>query len=788
MINRTGAMLLMSALLTAVTVLGQTKDPKDQGLADTVRMEITLRPDANTHQLNVTMELYLFNDVQNVGSASIGFKWINDNLQMTSGAFSATGMAAFDFLRFVYRNNKIDSTNKYDRFQFTGSRLAGTGLVASMTAKNVATYQFTLSNWTVFDSLVVDTAQVFGALLSFVDFSNVEYRPRWAGRVVVYDAHRPILSNLVLSEDTLRFQATQGLTNPPSQTFRITSDREPLAFDLVENVPWLLKSPSSGTTPQDVIISINTSSLTAGVYFDSVRVESAGASNSPQFLYVRLQIDPQSPTIGVNRTSFVFNALAGGAYPPPQHLTISNAGQSTLHWSVAKTQSWLALNPLSGTDSGVVTLNINTTGLSFGQYYDTVDVSDPAATNTPVRIPVRLSVASDLPVIVIDSIPNFWPVNWITEGPMFTRSFGVRNGGPGAMDFWVESHSSRIVNMTPDTSSAPDSVALLYYVLLNEPGKDPIILPAIVHDTVWVYSLSAINSPVAVDCQLRLVDEAAVIGLSTTSLEFNVYECWQGYGQSLPSAQFTVQNIGNDNPMAISVVYNSERFQVVGAGVRHDAPYTYQVNALLPNIPSGVYYDTIWVTSVWALNKPQPVQVKFNYLPAPHAPQILVPNTPLNFVYQEESGPQIYNGMNIYNLYPGCMGWRITENINWLTPQVVEGAVPSPSPLLIDPVGYTLGEYRDTLSILSPLASNTPLRVPLALQVWKLRGDVNWNGRITLQDITWMIDYVFNQKHPPQPALEVGDVDCDGSVNVGDIILVIEYLFENFQPLCGNPY
>ena len=787
MINRTGAILLMSALLTAVTALGQ-QDPKDKGLADTVRMDITVRPDANTNQLNVTMQLYVFNDVQRIGNASLGFKWINDNLQMTEGAFSATGLAAFDFLRLVYRNDNIDSTNMYDRFQFTGARMGGTGLIPSMTPKHVATYQFTLSSWTVFDSLVVDTARVFGALLSLVDYSNVEYRPIWAGRVVVYDANRPILSNLILSEDTLRFQSIQGLSNPPSQTFRITSDRNPLVFNLVENVPWLLKSPSTGTTPQDVTVSINTSGLAAGTYFDSLRVESAGASNSPQFLYVGLQIDPQAPTIGVNRTSFFFNALAGGSNPAPQYLTVFNAGQSNLHWSVAKTQSWLALDPTSGTDSGVVTLSINTAGLSFGQFYDTLEVSDPAATNSPVRIPVRLSVASDLPVIVIDSIPNFWPVNWITEGPMFTRSFGVRNGGPGDLDFWVESHSSRILNITPDTSSAPDSVTLLYYVLLNEPGKDPVIMPAIVYDTVWVYSLNAINSPVAVECRIRLVEEAAVIELSTPSLEFNVYECWQGYGQSLPTAQFTVRNVGGDNPLVVRAVYDPERFQVVGGEVRHEAPFTYQVNALLPNIPTGTYYDTIWVTSEWALNKPQPVQVRFNYLPAPQGPEILVPNTPLNIAYQEDSGPQIYNGMHIYNLYPGCMNWQISEDISWLTPQVLQGAVPSPSPLLIDPVGMMMGEHRDTLLIHSPTASNTPLHVPVALQVWSLRGDVNWNGRITIQDIAWMIDYVFNQNHPPQPTLEVGDVDCDGNVNVGDIILVIEYLFENFQPLCGNPY
>ncbi|MEW5795685.1 MAG: dockerin type I domain-containing protein [Candidatus Zixiibacteriota bacterium] len=786
MFTKIGAALLVWSLALSATVTGQGQDPKDQGLADTVRIDISLRPDANTNQLNVTIDLYLFNDVQNLSSVAIGFKWINDQLTMTNAAFTPLGQSAFDFIRFLYRNNNKDSTNKYDRFQFTGTRLAGTGLLASMTAKHVARYDCVLSSWTVFDSLVVDTAQVFGAGLEFVDFSNVEYRPRWAGRVVVYDANRPVLSNLLLSEDTLRFEATQGLGNPPPQVVEVTSDQLPLAFNVVESIPWLLKSPSSGTTPQPVTISITTTGLVADTYFDSVRFESAGASNSPQFLYVELVVNPQQPAIGVDKTIFFFNAIVGGANPPNQTLGITNTGQSTLNWSVTNSEAWLSLNPPSGVNAGTVTLSVNTTGLSFGQYSDTIVVSDPAATNSPVKVPVRLSMASDLPILVIDSIPNYWPVDWAVEGPMFIRSFGVRNGGPGSLNFWVETSSPNILNVTPDTSSAPDSVSLLFYFPTN-PGPDPLI-PDLIIDTVWVYSNEAINSPVMVECWLRFPVGPAVIGLSTDAIEFNVYECYQGYGNSLPTSEFTVTNDGYDEPMAIEIVYNSERFQIIGAETRRNAPYTYQVNAKLPDVPTGTYTDTIWVTSLWAMNKPQMVVVTFNFLPTPQPPTIFVPGTPLKIAYQEDSGPQLYEGLQIANVNPGCMNWEISENLSWLTPVTTQGAVPDESPLLIDATGYTLGEYAVNISILSPSASNNPLVVPLLLQVWKLRGDVNWNGEITVQDVAWMIDYLFELEHAPMPVTMVGDVDCDGNINIGDIAAIIDYLYVDLVPLCSNPY
>ena len=199
------------------------KDPNDQGAADTVRMNFALLPDANTHQLNVTMDLYFFNDVQNLSSATIGFHWINDNLVMTEAVPSPASQTAFNFILYLYRNNDIDSTNLYDQFQFTSARISGPGLVAGPTAKIVASYQFTLSDWDVLDSLVLDTMRVLGARYVFGDRDNNEYRPYWDERIVIYDANRPILSNIVLSEDTLRFQATEGQSNPPPQTIQITS-------------------------------------------------------------------------------------------------------------------------------------------------------------------------------------------------------------------------------------------------------------------------------------------------------------------------------------------------------------------------------------------------------------------------------------------------------------------------------------------------------------------------------------------------------------------------------------
>ena len=795
MITRLLAALSIVVLLAATSSRAQfVQDPKDQGAADTVRMTLTLLPDANTHQLNVTMDLYIFNDVQNLGSAALGFRWINDNLLMTNASPSPAAQTAFNFFLYFYRNDDIDSTNKFDQFQFTAARMSGSGLVAGATAKRVASYQFTLSDWDVLDSLVIDSQRVLGARFVFGDRNNVEYRPYWTGKIVIYDAHRPILSNLVLSEDTLRFQATEGQGNPPPQSIQITSDRDPLAFSLVENVSWLLKSPSSGTTPQGVSVSVTTIGLGVGSRFDSIRVESPNAVNSPQFLYVRLVVSPPPPAIKVAPAWLVFNTLVGGSAPPSQVLRITNTGGSVLNWHVARKSSWLGLNPSDGTDGDSTLVSASTFGLAYGDYYDTISVSDPQASNSPVLVPVHLSVASDLPMIVVrDALTQV--VTYPNGPPSNPVTFEILNSGGGALDFAVEKWSAKFENMpeqymtplysidsiVPRSGTAP-SIVRVYFDLRK------VAYGMFLIDTLRVTSASAVNSPVQVVIQQRFVLEPAIISVPSEPVVLTVYECSQGYGNDMPTTSFEVQNVGGDNPMRVVLQYESELFEVIDPEFIGNAPQTVNLRALPVARPLGVYYDTILVTSPWAANKPQAVVIAYDFRAGDETPEIVVQPTQFVIPYQSDSGPMSFGDLHIFNVHGGCMPWTITGTPEWLTPLTSGGDVPVTVPMLVEASGYDIGEYHGNVSVSAPSAGNNPLSVGCVLKVWKLRGDVNWNGRISVQDIACMIDYVFEQRHAPQPTLSVGDVNCDSVVNAADIVLTIQYLFETLEPLCGNPY
>jgi hypothetical protein len=239
--------------------------------------------------------------------------------------------------------------------------------------------------------------------------------------------------------------------------------------------------------------------------------------------------------------------------------------------------------------------------------------------------------------------------------------------------------------------------------------------------------------------------------------------------------------------MFIELSYESDIFKVLWDDFDF-APATIRVAGLRPDLPIGTYYDTLEVSARWAENKPQLVFIQVNYLAGIEPAEIIAMPSTIAVPYLKDSGPLLYEELEIFNVHGGCMAWTLEESLDWLSAVTPSGEVPGASSLLIDPAGYSIGEYPGVIQVTSPSATNSPFEIDMTLQVWKLHGDVNWDGNLTPQDIALMIDYIFNGQHPPQPTVAVGDVNCDEQVNITDIALMIESFYETLVPLCGNPY
>ena len=73
-------------------------------------------------------------------------------------------------------------------------------------------------------------------------------------------------------------------------------------------------------------------------------------------------------------------------------------------------------------------------------------------------------------------------------------------------------------------------------------------------------------------------------------------------------------------------------------------------------------------------------------------------------------------------------------------------------------------------------AGATDTLVTYSLIVSYLRGDLDNNSKFTMNDIAYLISYLFRDGPSPDVA-ETADVDADGSVNIGDVSYLIYYVY-----------
>jgi hypothetical protein len=103
-----------------------------------------------------------------------------------------------------------------------------------------------------------------------------------------------------------------------------------------------------------------------------------------------------SPYIELSAAEFVFAADFNGPNPDDQILTIRNFSVGTLNWEISEAYSWLTVIPISGNSTGEpndVTLSVDITGLSWGQYNCQLTVSDPCAYNNPQVVSLTLNIS-----------------------------------------------------------------------------------------------------------------------------------------------------------------------------------------------------------------------------------------------------------------------------------------------------------------------------------------------------------------------------------------------------------
>lgn len=96
----------------------------------------------------------------------------------------------------------------------------------------------------------------------------------------------------------------------------------------------------------------------------------------------------------------------------------------------------------------------------------------------------------------------------------------------------------------------------------------------------------------------------------------------------------------------------------------------------------------------------------------------------------------------------------------------------------LDGYGSYYPEFNGLFAAYQPVATACTLSVSFA------RGDIDGIPGISVSDLTYLVDYLFNGGPPPLPVLKAGDVDCEDDINVADLTYLVSYMFKSGPPPC----
>ncbi|MBI4478483.1 MAG: hypothetical protein HY651_00505 [Acidobacteria bacterium] len=222
---------------------------------------------------------------------------------------------------------------------------------------------------------------------------------------------------ILLSQRGMLFTGVAGGGALPSQTFAVLNTGAGVMnwtaqATTLSGGNWLSVSRSSGTStagslqPPLVNVNVSVAGLAAAQYSGQIRVTSAGASNSPQFLTVTLNVlaTGSNPGVLVRPTGLLFIRPAGSSSPGSQTVQLQTAAsdnvQAVVNPSTFSGGEWLNLLPrnltVSSSDPRTITVQPTLESLAAGEYFGALTLlfSDLTVQTVSVRFVVTPSAGT----------------------------------------------------------------------------------------------------------------------------------------------------------------------------------------------------------------------------------------------------------------------------------------------------------------------------------------------------------------------------------------------------------
>ncbi|MFN7993309.1 MAG: hypothetical protein U0Q18_06895 [Bryobacteraceae bacterium] len=415
------------------------------------------------------------------------------------------------------------------------------------------------------------------------------------------------VGQLGASPASLSFSYHTGGSLPAPQTLAISGPASPVGFTAAASVAsgsnWLQVAPTTGNTPANVTVSLNSTVLATlgqGTYTGTVTLTPSSGSTTPLQVPVTLTITG-TPLVSVSPASMSFQYQIGGAVSS-QTLSVTSAAGDLAFAATATVAAnpagtvWLLVNPSSGNTPSTLTVTFAPAGLPAGTYTGQVTINAPGA--PPVTVAVTLLVTTNpLLVLTPSSLEFDYQVGTANPAPqnIATASSGV------PIPFTVAAATATGGSWLSVTSSGttPNSAA----VSVNPMGMSV----GTYTGTITFTAASAGNSPQQIPVTLKIGNDPLI--LSNPNTLMFLYQT----GKSVPVAQ-TINLTSNTGA---TLNYTISAFTTDGANwlsatpSTGATPSTASIAVSTAGLAVGKYTGTVKIT-------------------ATNPTGVAVPNSPLN--------------------------------------------------------------------------------------------------------------------------------------------------------------
>ena len=506
----------------------------------------------------------------------------------------------------------------------------------------------------------------------------------------------------------------------PSQSFTITNSARPgqnlyIAVSAVYAAggpsAWLIPLPgleTGGVTT--VTVSIDMTGLSEGDYTGNVRIDSAYADNSPQFVSVALKVGKPG-RIDLSTTSMDFVA-APGKNPPPRELIVKNGGTGILAPDAgAMTVSggaWLfVLAPEEALDDpAVFRVTVVSANMAMGTYRGQITVVSTNAFNSPQTVNVTLTIKNPTPTIAFSPRSLTFQSDQGTSPAAQTLS--ITNSDTGDLAWQAEATTAsggNWLSVSPASGNAPSTLN----VRVSSAGVQPGTYTGTI--TITSFSADVTNSPQIASVTLTVSAVTPAIGVSASSLSFAA-----DVGSNPAPQSFTVSNAGSGGlSWTASVSTGSGGNWLSMAPASGASGTSVQVTVSSAALAAGAYSGTITITSSSPGIANPTLTIAVSLLVRSTVPTIAVTPASLTFSAPPGGTAPPAQTVSLMNAGAGVLNWTATVTTasggNWLVVTPLGGAAPSTLTVSIN--NSQLGVGRFTGSILLKAIGAADVTIPV---------------------------------------------------------------------------